>query len=105
MEEALDLVSAFANTWLSLEAYDKDQFPKTGWTKKQVSWTAKDLKNALKKLKRDLLSKKQATNLFGQERTKDAVAGIVGNIFQSFGGKDLYPALEDKAAHLLYFMG
>ena len=30
--------------------------------------------------------------------------GIAGNIFQSFGGKDLYPALEDKAAHLLYFM-
>ena len=26
------------------------------------------------------------------------------NIFQSFGGNDLYPTLEEKAAHLLYFM-
>ena len=103
-EEALELVHAFADTWLSLEAYDKENFPKSGWTKKQVVWTAEELKQALTKLKKDLLAKKQATELFGQERAKDAVAGIAGNIFQSFGGQDLYPTLEDKAAHLLYFM-
>ena len=25
-------------------------------------------------------------------------------MFQSFGGRDLYPTLEEKAAHLLYFI-
>ncbi len=103
-ENTLDLVSAFADTWFSLEAYDKENFPKNGYTQKQVVWTAEDLKTALAKLKQDLLAKNQATDLFGKERTKDAVAAITNNIFQSFGGKDLYPTLEEKAAHLLYFM-
>ncbi|KKQ50634.1 MAG: RhuM, partial [Parcubacteria group bacterium GW2011_GWD2_38_11] len=31
-------------------------------------------------------------------------AGIVGNVFQAFGGKDLYPTIEEKAVHLLYFV-
>ena len=103
-KEALDLISVFASTWFSLEAYDKDQFPKNGWTKKQVFFTVEELKKDLKKLKQKLIAKKQATDLFGNEKTKDAVAGIAGNIFQTFGGRDLYPTVEDKAAHLLYFM-
>ena len=45
----------------------------------------------------------QATELFGKARTKDAIQGIIGNIFQSFGKKDLYSSVEEKAAHLLYF--
>lgn len=32
------------------------------------------------------------------------IDGIVGNVFQSFDKKDLYPTVEEKAAHLLYFM-
>ena len=103
-QEVLELISVFANTWFSLEAYDKENFPKKGWTKKQVSFTAEELQNALAKLKENLISKKQATEIFGQEKTKDAVNGIVGNIFQTFGGQDLYPSLEEKSAYLLYFM-
>lgn len=30
--------------------------------------------------------------------------GIVGAIYQSFGGQDLYPSVEEKAANLLYFV-
>ena len=30
--------------------------------------------------------------------------GIIGNVMQSFNGKELYPTAEEKAAHLLYFM-
>ena len=101
---ALELISLFANTWFSLEAYDKQNFPEKGWTKKQVSFTAEELQQALMKLKSELIAKKQATELFGQEKTKKAVSGIVGNIFQTFGGQDLYPTIEEKSAHLLYFM-
>ena len=103
-KEALELISVFADTWFSLEAYDKDQFPKKGWTKKQVSFTAEELNNSLKKLKQELIAKKQATDLFGQEKNKNSVSGIIGNIFQTFGGQDLYSTIEEKSAHLLYFM-
>ena len=69
-----------------------------------MSFTAGELSKALDELKQELVSKKQATDLFGQEKSEDTVAGIVGNIFQSFRGQDLYPTIEEKSAHLLYFM-
>lgn len=43
------------------------------------------------------------SNLFGREKD-DSFSGSIGNIYQSFAGQDLYPSLEEKAAHLLYFV-
>ena len=79
---ALELISAFANIWFSLSVYDKESFPEKGWTKKQVFFTAEELTQSLAKLKSKLIFKRQqATSLFGQEKTRSAVSGIVGNIF------------------------
>ena len=103
-KDAIELISAFANTWFSLSAYDSEAFPKKGMTKKEVFFTGEELTKELQNLKKDLIAKKQATELFGQEKGKEAIKGIVGNIFQSFGGQDLYSTLEEKAAHLLYFI-
>ena len=41
--------------------------------------------------------------LFGKEKD-DSFKGSLANIYQTFDGKDLYPSLEEKAAHLLYFV-
>ena len=103
-QDALELVNAFATTWFSLESYDKDKLPKNGATKKQVLFTAKELQKALMELRQELISKKQAAEIFGQEISKGFVEGIVGNVFQSFNKKDVYLTVEGKAAHLLYFM-
>jgi prophage maintenance system killer protein/predicted transcriptional regulator len=103
-EDALELVKMFASTWLSLDAYDKSRLPHTGITKKQVTITAEELTEALKKLKQELIRKGEASELFATDRGKDSIAGIVGSIFQTFGGGDMYPTVEEKAAHLLYFM-
>jgi prophage maintenance system killer protein len=100
----LELISAFADTWLSLEAYDKDKLAKKGTTRKSVALTSGRLTGALSEFKALLMRKGEATELFGAERQKDSVAGIVGNVMQSFGGKPVYPTVEEKAAHLLYFM-
>ena len=100
----LELVQAFADTWLSLDAYDKDSLEVRGVTKKQSTITASELKSALQELKQNLIEKGEATELFGAERMTEAVAGIVGNVMQSFGGKAMYPSVEEKAAHLLYFV-
>lgn len=101
---AMELVKMFASTWLSLDAYDKSHLPKSGATKRQVEFTAEELKEGLQKLKHELISKGEATDLFGSERGGQSVAGIVGNIFQTFSGEDVYQTVEEKAAHLLYFM-
>lgn len=103
-ESVLELVSAFADTWLSLEAYDKDKLITKGATKKSVKITGEELVRALAEFKILLVKKKEATNLFGQEKNSGEVVGIFGNVMQTFGEKELYPTLEEKAAHLLYFM-
>ncbi len=100
----LELIKTFASTWVSLDAYDKSALPKSGATKKQVKLTAQDFSAALLELRRELTAKKEASELFAVEHQKGNVTGIVGNVLQSFGGKDLYPSVEEKAAHLLYFM-
>lgn len=43
------------------------------------------------------------SDLFGKEKD-DSFKGSIGNIYQSFAGQELYPTLEAKAAHLLYFI-
>ena len=103
-EHVLELVQAFASTWFSLESYDKESLPEAGMTKKDVQITADELKTALSQFKKELINKKQATSLFGQERYQGALAGIVGNVFQVAFGQEMYPTLEEKAAHLLYFI-
>jgi len=55
-------------------------------------------------LKQELIEKREATENFAQERNRESVEGIVGNVMQSFAGQELYPTVESKAAHLLYFI-
>lgn len=43
------------------------------------------------------------SNVFGVER-EGAFKSSIGAIYQTFDGKDVYPTLEEKAAHLLYFL-
>ena len=43
------------------------------------------------------------SDLFGREKD-DSFKGSIGNIYQSFDGQELYPSMEEKAAHLLYFI-
>ncbi|NQU84123.1 MAG: virulence protein RhuM/Fic/DOC family protein [Parcubacteria group bacterium] len=100
----LELISAFADTWLSLDAYDKDRLKISGATKQKIALTAEKLTQVLFEFKSVLMEKREATELFGKERQNNAVDGIVGNVMQSFGGKNLYPTVEEKAAHLLYFV-
>ena len=43
------------------------------------------------------------SDLFGKEKD-DSFKGSIGNIYQSFGGTEIYESLEEKAANLLYFV-
>lgn len=54
-------------------------------------------------LKRELIAKKEAGDLFGQERGW-SFEGIIKGLYQTFAKKELYPTIEDKASHLLYFI-
>jgi len=103
-ENILELISMFAGTWLSLDAYDKGALATKGVTKKRVALTVEELSKNLSKLKQELIKNKQASDFFGSEQRSGALAGIVGNVMQTFSGRELYGSVEEKAAHLLYFI-
>lgn len=100
----LDLVKEYSITWTKLDAYDRDALVKTGTTKKNIKLAGGELLQAIFELKNELVKKIEATDIFATEREVGNIKGIVGNIMQTFGGKDVYETLEEKAAHLLYFM-
>src|SRR3989344_5570428 len=103
-KSVLDLIKEFASTWVSLDAYDKETLAVRGVTKKSIRLTGEELTLAIANLKRKLLTAKEATDLFASECSRGSIEGIVGNVMQSFGGKAVYGTVEEKAAHLLYFM-
>jgi len=100
----LELIKEFSTTWMSLDAYDKETLTTVGSTKKAVKLTGAELTEAIGSLRSELLKKGEATEIFAQERAAGSIEGIIGNVMQSFGGKAVYATVEEKAAHLLYFM-
>ena len=46
---------------------------------------------------------KEESSLFAVERDK-GLESIIGNIYQSFGGQDIYPSIEEKGANFLYLI-
>jgi hypothetical protein len=103
-ESVLELVRLFADTWFSLDAYDKEALTPMKVTKRSVALTAKALMAGVAVLKSELIDKGEATDNFATERNQNAVEAIVGNVMQSFGRTAVYPSVEEKAAHLLYFI-
>lgn len=100
----LDLINRYARTWQLLLQYDEDnlQVP-AGKHETRKSLDLADTRKAILSLKKELLARGEATDLFGSERGH-GLAGIIGAVHQTFGGQELYPSAEEKAAHLLYFV-
>ena len=44
------------------------------------------------------------SNVFGVEKQKGKLEGILAYVYQNVFGREVYPSLEEKAAHLLYFL-
>lgn len=57
----------------------------------------------ISRIKEELIAKKEASDFFGQE-SWEKIKGIIGNIYQTFSGKELYPSFEEKVSNLLYFI-
>ncbi len=60
------------------------------------------ISKSIKRFKERLIAKKEAGELFGKE-SSTKLDGLLGSIHQTHQGTDLYPTVEEKAAHLFYF--
>ena len=102
-KEVVNLLQNYTKTLSLLESYDKSSIDDFNGATSSYFLSYDEVKKVLAEVKLSLISKGEATELFAQE--KDAqLDGIVGNLYQTFGGVELYPSIEDKASHLLYFI-
>jgi len=102
-QEILNLLSNYSKTLTLLEKYDKEKLNLIRKTKSKFQLKYEETIKVINGIKNDLINKNEASDLFGQENSSK-FKGILGSIYQTFGKKELYPSLEEKAAHLLYFI-
>ena len=102
-QEILNLLANYSKTLTLLEQYDKEKLSTSKRAKNKFVLNYDDAIDVISKVKNELIQKKEASDLFGKE-VGDKFRGILGGIYQTFSKKELYPSLEEKAAHLLYFI-
>ncbi len=99
----IEVISRYTKTFLWLQRYDEGLLTDPSGTKGGVLPTIDEVRRSIATLKTALVKKGEASDLFGRERG-DGLEAILGNLAQSVFGEDVYPTLEKKAAHLLYFI-
>ncbi len=102
-QQILSLLADYSKTLTLLEQYDKEKLSLSHKGKGTFLLQYETAYSVIGELKKVLFAKKEASSIFGQEY-EDKFKAILGNILQTFGENELYPSLEEKAAHLLYFV-
>ena len=100
----LDVILNYSRTWTLLQGYDEDSLHVNSASREaKFILDVDEAKEAIKLLKKELINKGEATELFGHEKAGE-FGGMVRNNYQTFGGEDLIPSVEEKAANLLYYI-
>ncbi len=100
----VEIISNYAKSWALLQGYDEQSLEEVAEHREQKFILDYDeAKEAIEELKRVLMTKGEATQLFGQEKAGEFKGNLL-NIYQSFGGEELLPSTEQKAANLLYYV-
>ncbi|HAY29242.1 MAG TPA: hypothetical protein DCY47_17570, partial [Candidatus Accumulibacter sp.] len=95
----VDVIARYTQTFLLLQRYDEGLLVEPQGIVGGLLPPALEARAAIVRLKRDLLARGEATQLFGRER-EDGLAALLGNLDQSVLGEPAYPTVETKAAHL-----
>jgi prophage maintenance system killer protein len=100
----LRVVSDYSEALDLLDQYDHQSLiVKTGKPKEVFEISYNEARKAIDGLGEELSKKEGDLGLFGNEKD-ESFKSAIGTIYQTFGGKDLYPSLEEKAVNLLYFI-
>ncbi len=99
----VEIVSRYTQTFLWLQRYDEGLLEAPVGHSGGRLPSFKEAMSDLQVLKQTLISRGEATELFARPRD-DGLAAILGNLNQSAFGEPVYPTIESKAAHLLYFV-
>ncbi len=97
-QEIIKVINNYSNALNLLDDYDHKRIIKPKGTESNKKITYEDCKNIVSQLKFG-----NDSDLFALERD-EGLKSIIGNIYQSFDGKDLYPTIQEKAANFLYLI-
>ena len=94
------IIAEYSRALDLLDDFDHERLPKTPGTKKSsFELTYAEARKIIDAMKGQFKN----STLIGHEKD-DGFKSSVGTIYQTFGGKDLYPTVQEKAANLLYFV-
>lgn len=103
-EEALDskqvlsVIEKYSNALDLLDSYDHQNMTRPTGNRATYVLSYEECMKVIQSMKFG-----DESDLFGKEKD-DSFKGSIGNIYQSFGGIEIYESLEEKAANLLYFV-
>lgn len=97
-EQVLDVVKTYSSALDLLDAYDHQTVGKPKARSRSVELTYADCRAFI-----DSMKFAETSPLFGNEKD-GSFKSALGAVYQSFGGKDLYPSAQEKAANLLYLV-
>jgi len=100
----LEIISTYTRSFILLNKFDNNTLG-TGIQNEALTYEINEEQavKAIEQLKKELIKKKEASNLFGKQKD-ESFKGILQSVVQTFGGAYLYPGIEEQAAHLLYFV-
>ena len=97
--EVLRAVYLYTDALVLLDQYDHQSLNKPEGNKPVYRITYEDCRNMINHMEDSFSS-----DVFGVEKEKGKVEGILAAVYQDVFGGEVYPSLEEKAANLLYFM-
>lgn len=97
-KEIINVINTYSSAFDLLDDYDHQVVKKPKGTKCSSMITYENCLDLI-----DLLRFNNDSELFGLERNK-GLKSIIDNIYQSFGGEDVYPTIQEKAANFLYLV-
>lgn len=92
----LEVIANYSKALDLLDDYDHKTFKKVEGNTSDLVITYEDCLSIIEQLRFN-----SESSLFALERDK-GLKSIIANIYQSFGGKDIYPTIEEKGANFLY---
>jgi death-on-curing family protein len=100
----LEILGNYTKSFVLLNQYDRHNL-QAGRLSKNITYEIEydEAISAVTELRKQLIAKKEATKLFGNEKDESFKSSL-RSIVQTFGGQYLYPSIEEQAAHLLYFV-
>ncbi len=97
-QEIIKVINNYSIALNLLDDYDHKRITKPSGTKNDKKISYEDCMDIVGKLKFS-----SDSDLFALERN-EGLKAIIGTIYQSFDGNDLYPTIEEKAANFLYLI-